>query len=287
MARKNKFSPRPNRQLSKTQEQIAAHWQGDAPATAKFLGLNPRTVFKALRSPRLRKLVYGEVAAAADTRASNVERLKRIAENRGGKFSEQQVLNASLELEKTYARLERQQRRDAAKAARANAPKGADPSKPCTDSEAAARADAYAQGVPYVDTRELAKRVKLLMDAPLSDKTAKLKQDAPWLFDDDPPAKAAAPEPTAPKYDFKPSPPSERQWQCTAPCGWGCPETGLAWREWVAGDTFILPIYAPDGGGIGYTLVPTPPLDNFMEIPLPPVDLSFLDEEPTGKDFLE
>jgi hypothetical protein len=181
MARKNKFASRPNRQLSETQSEIAEHWQGSVSATAKFLFLEPRTVVNALRSSRLRKMVYGETSAAADARAANIKRLKAIAENLGGKFSTQQVLDATIELEKTFARLERQTRLAEANAARAKTPQGADPTQPGTD-------DPHAQW-----KRDLAERAGYLKAAIARDVRGKATKAAPWLFDDDNAPKAAAP----------------------------------------------------------------------------------------------
>jgi hypothetical protein len=184
--RKNKFNPRPNRRLSPVQLRIAKHWQGTATATDDFLFLKPGTTANAMRYPRLRKLVYGEASAAETEREINIRRLKRIAENKSGKFSSEQVLAAVIELEKTFARLERQERRERAKAAQSEAARGADKTQPGTDDPDAQMA------------RDVAERVDLLRRRPLRDKGGgEVKAIPPVVALEESPVDLSFLEPTA------------------------------------------------------------------------------------------
>ncbi len=189
MARENTFHPRPNRQLSKIQLEIAGHWKGTVKATAKALFLEKRIVENALRSSKLRKLIFGEASVVESARAKNIARLERIAANRDGSSTVAQVLAAATELELIYARRERQERSDRAKAAKKST--GVDTSKPGTDR-------------PQIEL-DLAERRKQLKASIAKDGEEKTKRDFPWLFDDAPaPTPAPAPAPTITPAPYQP-----------------------------------------------------------------------------------
>lgn len=172
MTRKIKFAIRPLHPFSPFQEAIIANWAGSIKATAGRLLVEPRKISKALRSRRLRELVYGKDEIAKQARATNIARLRSVAENRSGKYSSDQVFAATVELEKSFARLERQKRRDEARAKKESL--GIDPS------------ESSAEDFDTRFKRALAERLELGEASKLRDREAKLRRDYPWLYDDGP-----------------------------------------------------------------------------------------------------